>query len=574
MIFELSKIMEKKILFLSYLILPLFVFQSAHSNDATSTQISDNESGVDGNNMLTRESWSTERYENGVLVVRNTWNRETHYPVIRNYTNYSDVNEKNLNNSYQASPASSEQGSMTDSNNNYNSGAQYNSTMPFISTSAQWVDSFVSESPFLNINTQSVEDKLRAERIKNHFLDLLDNSDKKNTLYKPYLTSEPDSYGFSSIGNDEGQFDSASTSKNRNSSQDKQSSKNGSKEDKSTTDKVEKIRRVHFQQPKDQKTLLLESSKNGYGFTRAGETLESYYQKHSNEKQYNYTDKQPQTLEALDAIDEGESPNQDNTNPAELSKKKKLFFQSKPNKFGSCKVVSATGASLENYRFKNESEKMLAKKCTENRNDRSTECIKFITKAAVMAFSNEDACRKKLTTNKLMCIYKREVTLLSSNPCKIKGACGTSQITDEGNKVVQRGFNKFDLSYEYDWFWDFIGRPQEKQNKCSLKHTDAKDRDTAIVMAATHLCAQIKSSPNRSSAYYNCEYNAGYTGCVNGLNGYARNVESCERASQAEANRQELDIINLASCQNNQSCYSEKRTTFAADTILKKTGSQ
>lgn len=164
---------------------------------------------------------------------------------------------------------------------------------------------------------------------------------------------------------------------------------------------------------------------------------------------------------------------------------------------------------------------------------RTFTCVQWVALQAEKAFSLEPACKDKVTVPLLMCIFKREVGSLSNNPC-VKNGCGMSQFTGEGVSYVKSSFGQ--LGAEYDFFWDLVGRPEGKKNKCSLRRTNALDRDTAVIMAATHLCNEVKvdglKSPFSLARRYNGNDNYMRKKRVQVRDDYGRDVANCVKTGR------------------------------------------
>jgi hypothetical protein len=158
-------------------------------------------------------------------------------------------------------------------------------------------------------------------------------------------------------------------------------------------------------------------------------------------------------------------------------------------------------------------------------NNRSVSCIKWAASLAAEAFQEDKDCAGKVTVPIMMCIFKKEVTQYARNPCVING-CGLAQMTEDGVSTVKDGFRLYRLTEEYDYFWDLVGRPDKKVNKCGLNRRSALDRDTSIAMAATHICTEVKRAKRkgRASNYYTLarDYNGSDT-----RESYGRWVEAC-----------------------------------------------
>lgn len=234
-----------------------------------------------------------------------------------------------------------------------------------------------------------------------------------------------------------------------------------------------------------------------------------------------------------------------------------------------------SGDTSRTTSYQTEEQKALAHKCFSNRDDRSFECVRFITEQAVAAFSTEASCAGRITTEKLLCIFKQEVTRYDNNPYGRNGY-GLAQMTTEGVKTVKRGFSVFKLGYEYDSFWDMIERSEEKNNKCSLTRNNALDRDTSIVMAATHLCAQAKHSPRSSGQFLSCEYNRGYSECkrVGANTHYARSVERCETTEGWREVEEQMRIASIAKKLKTQKQPASYPGSFNNDSYSSSGGSQ
>jgi hypothetical protein len=237
---------------------------------------------------------------------------------------------------------------------------------------------------------------------------------------------------------------------------------------------------------------------------------------------------------------------------------------SKQQGTGSCRMVHKT---LRAPVLNDESESKLLDECLSNPNDRSLNCVLLISKQAVAAYSTEPACKDRVTEKKLMCIFEREVKIANgvfNNPC-VRNGCGMAQMTGEdgggGVEVVRRATAIYKLDYGFDSFWDMINIPEMKKNKCTLTRRDALDRNTSIIMAATHLCAQAKHSPKASGQFLSCEYQRGLSVCkANGGNtDYSRGIESCENKTQWSLTLANYDVSTRAACALNNNCESIKK---------------
>lgn len=338
-----------------------------------------------------------------------------------------------------------------------------------------------------------------------------------------------------------------------------------------TAKQVENTRKKSFTASiKDPRDFLLKSAENNYDYLK--EPIADYQKRMKNKMEYSFTqdhlnklselDKQKVEKEAEQQKSSSKNiPTNTSTNNTESKISQqwdiKTALKKDPSAPRSCKTVHKTNRRIL---FENDHERELAQRCLDNPEDRSFQCVHFISKVAVTAFSTEPACEKLVSTRQLMCIFSREAGKKYDNKdsfkCSVNG-CGLAQFTSSGTKAVVRSFsNTYDLGYGYDSFWEMIGLPQKKENKCNLTRRDANDRNTSIIMAATLLCAQAKHNPKASSQNMSCQYNEGYNECSRKGNNtsYTREVSSCEKDSQWELIANELIVSNRASCLLTQSC--------------------
>ncbi|MEY4616265.1 MAG: hypothetical protein RJB66_1225 [Pseudomonadota bacterium] len=186
--------------------------------------------------------------------------------------------------------------------------------------------------------------------------------------------------------------------------------------------------------------------------------------------------------------------------------------------------------------------------------ERSFSCIQWVAQQAEKAYEREPRCKNKVTAPLLMCIFKREVGRYSNNPCG-KNGCGMSQFTSAGVSYVRQSFST-GLGDNYDYFWDLVGRPNEKDNKCVLNRRHALDRDTAVAMAATHLCAEAKHSGLKSSEALAQRYN----GHPRYKYAYGRFVSNCVRTGLWKTNSpaQQVRVGVKSQCRRYKTCGGKK----------------
>lgn len=199
----------------------------------------------------------------------------------------------------------------------------------------------------------------------------------------------------------------------------------------------------------------------------------------------------------------------------------------------------------------------VAKQCSAEskaKHVRTFTCIQWVAQQAEKAFEREPACKNRVTTPMLMCIFKREVGHYANNPCG-KNGCGLSQFTTAGVSYVKQAFSG-GLSDNYDYFWDLVGRPREKTNKCLLNRKHALDRDTAVVMAATHLCSEAKTEGLRSTFAMAQRYN----GHPRYKNAYGRFVASCVNNGVWKSNSpaQQTKVAVKSQCKRYRTCGGRK----------------
>lgn len=201
----------------------------------------------------------------------------------------------------------------------------------------------------------------------------------------------------------------------------------------------------------------------------------------------------------------------------------------------------------------------VAKKCStaEGHGEvRTLTCIQWVATQATKSLEKDPACTDKVTVPLMMCIFKKEVSWYSYNPCGVNG-CGLSQMTSAGVSTVKRGLSNFGLTEEYDYFWDLVGRPGEKENKCKLSRKSALDRDTSVIMAATHLCAEAKAKRKDTSYILARDYNGSRT-----KNEYARFVTSCMKSGSWKNDpvRKQLRSGTKSQCRGYKSCGGRRLT--------------
>ena len=199
----------------------------------------------------------------------------------------------------------------------------------------------------------------------------------------------------------------------------------------------------------------------------------------------------------------------------------------------------------------------VAQQCSgkdQHKNVRTFSCIHWVAQQAEKAFARDGSCQGRVTAPLLMCIFKREVGRYSNNPC-VSNGCGLSQFTTAGVSYVKQAFSR-GLADDYDYFWDLVGRPNEKSNKCALTRRHALDRDTAVVMAATHLCGQVKSEGQRSTFLMAQRYN----GHPRYKNAYGRFVDGCVKRGLWKTNgpAQEVKVGLKSECRGFKSCGGRK----------------
>lgn len=214
-------------------------------------------------------------------------------------------------------------------------------------------------------------------------------------------------------------------------------------------------------------------------------------------------------------------------------------------------------------------------KCLKNRNDRSFDCIHWITHQAVRAMNTTSDCAGRVTVDKLMCIYMREQSSFDQYACNKSGsACGLSQITNAGVDVVKRGFNQFGLAPQWDLFWQMINRPEGRYNKCYISKKTALDRDYSIIMAATHYCAQFKHDSKKSDLFSYCEYNQGQQYCKNnkGINHYARLVDNCDKGKVWRRERKKTEVVFDSNCRKYKNCDLDGVYRFAGNKAYNPSG--
>lgn len=190
---------------------------------------------------------------------------------------------------------------------------------------------------------------------------------------------------------------------------------------------------------------------------------------------------------------------------------------------------------------------------------RTFSCIQWVAQQAEKAFEREPSCKNKVTAPFLMCIFKREVGRYSNNPCG-KNGCGMSQFTSAGVSYVKQSFSE-GLADNYDYFWDLVGRPEQKQNKCVLNRRHALDRDTAVVMAATHLCGEAKNGGIKSNAALAQRYN----GHPRYKYAYGRFVASCVSSGLWKTNSpaQQSRVAVKSQCRRYRTCGGKKLASRA-----------
>lgn len=199
----------------------------------------------------------------------------------------------------------------------------------------------------------------------------------------------------------------------------------------------------------------------------------------------------------------------------------------------------------------------VAQKCSSasgNGNVRSMTCIQWVASQAEKSFEKNKSCAGKVTVPLMMCIFRKEVTWYSYNPCGVNG-CGLAQMTSAGVSTVKRGFTGFGLGDNYDYFWDLVGRPSEKENKCHLTRKSAMDRDTAVAMAATHLCAEAMAKRNGTPYVLARDYNGSST-----KNEYARFVTNCIKSGSWKNDpvRKQRRASIKGQCRNYKTCGGRK----------------
>ncbi len=216
-----------------------------------------------------------------------------------------------------------------------------------------------------------------------------------------------------------------------------------------------------------------------------------------------------------------------------------------------------------------EAEQRIKDRCLRNSNDRSFDCIHWVTHQAVRAMSTAKGCSGRVTVDKLMCIYGEETkNNYYTNVCNSKsGACGLAQMTEGGARVVQKGLNEYGLAPQMDLFWDLINKPRGKEIKCSLTNRSAMDRNTSIIMAATYMCTMVKEKPLRTDLQLNCLYNGGPKYCEktnpNGNSSYARRALNCEREQTWRQVKQSMYIYKRARCRAEpETCPDDNVATY------------
>ena len=179
----------------------------------------------------------------------------------------------------------------------------------------------------------------------------------------------------------------------------------------------------------------------------------------------------------------------------------------------------------------------------DNDDKRTRTCVEWSAEQAVKAFSNKKQCQKRVTKPLLMCIFwqeqGRKADFYKHNPC-VNNGCGLSQFTTAGIDTVKRAVRNHNLGREYNYFWDLVGRTDSKSNVSRLTRRSALDRDTAVVLSATHLCAQSIHSPYYSQRQLAKEYNVG-NGKISRArsrsgDNYGNNVSQCIKQGKWKAN--------------------------------------
>jgi len=343
----------------------------------------------------------------------------------------------------------------------------------------------------------------------------------------------------------------------------------------------------------DHQQLSQDMVKNKYNFER--ETLESYHKRMAAKNRYSYTEEPlsnfqnelknsrqgvastnsrpevanppPSANNGSNGINTSSASNSSTTLVRSSSRRdedSKSIWNIPPLQYGytaestkACYHVNRTNASLNLEAIKDDKQKRIIERCLTNRQDQSFECVHFLATAAEKAFSTKPECKGKLTAEKLLCVINSEVSKPETyRSCNRHSACGITQITKSGAKTVKRGLTMFDLPLQFDTYLDLIGKSDFKQNKCKIENQTARDRDLAVVMGATHLCAQYVVRPTLSSTALFTEYNLGDEGAKKSKwsNRYGRRVAECEKRANQQLASHEMKIALSASCHASDSC--------------------
>lgn len=168
---------------------------------------------------------------------------------------------------------------------------------------------------------------------------------------------------------------------------------------------------------------------------------------------------------------------------------------------------SSTSPQQSDTSSTNESD--VGTRCRENPDDFSVTCVRWASKKAVAAIDMDEKCKGKINSSLLMCIFRKEVYWkpkrvnsgqlhedeVVTKPNKYCGrqTCGLAQMTEYGVLTVLEGYSRYGLGTSYDHFWKLVNPPPGKSpNKCEININSAASRDQSAIMAATHLCVQVK----------------------------------------------------------------------------------
>lgn len=215
--------------------------------------------------------------------------------------------------------------------------------------------------------------------------------------------------------------------------------------------------------------------------------------------------------------------------------------------------------------------KNLKEKCEREKSTATGFSISCIYRAAYLAeqaMSTEPLCRGKVTANLMMCVFKKEVTwkknratpedTVAKNSCGRWG-CGISQMTSAGVETVLRGLTKYKLNNAYATFWSLIGRSKEKDNMCTFDKKKARDRDTSVIMAGTHICALAKATGKSTQRSLARNYNGNTAWASNGRTvreNYASWVDDCSNKKKGiqDINTARIELALKAECREAKTC--------------------